>query len=117
MQKLSVSIVHNEICKELKDVEYVSLTTNGGTSTNEVSFLDVNAHYVTSDFEMKSVVLAVRENKEKHSAENYRKKVDEVVEEFGLKEKVVLVTSDNENKMKAAFDNKERYTDWSSDKP
>ena len=100
--------VHSEVCKELKDVEYVSLTTDGGTSTNAVSFLDVNAHYVTSDFEMKSVVLAVRENKEKHSAYNYRKKVDEVVEEFGLKEKVVLVTSDNENKMKAAFDNKER---------
>ena len=75
------------VIKELEEVEFVSLTTDGGTSSNAVSFLDINAHYIDKNFEMKSVVLAVRENKESHTAENYRKKTDEVVEEFGLNER------------------------------
>ena len=96
------------VIKELEEVEFVSLTTDGGTSSNAVSFLDINAHYIDKNFEMKSVVLAVRENKESHTAENYRKKTDEVVEEFSLKDKVVLTTTDNENKMRAAFKDHER---------
>lgn len=34
--------------------------------------------------------------------------MDEVTEEFGIKEKVVKTVTDNENKMKAAFDDEER---------
>ena len=87
---------------------YVFSISDHHSGTLCVSFLDINAHYVDKNFELKSVVLAVRENKESHTAENYRKKTDEVVEEFGLKDKVVLTTTDNENKMKAAFKDHER---------
>ena len=57
---------------------------------------------------LKSHCLAVTENKESHTAANYRENVDEVTEEFGIKEKIVKTVTDNENKMKAAFDDEER---------
>ena len=57
---------------------------------------------------MRSACLAVTENKEAHTAENYRSNVDEVLEDFKIKEKVVKTVTDNENKMRAAFDDDER---------
>ena len=57
---------------------------------------------------MRSACLAVTENKEAHTAENYRSNVDEVLEDFEIKEKVVKTVTDNENKMRAAFDDDER---------
>ena len=47
---------------------------------------------------MRSACLAVTENKEAHTADNYRDNVDEVLEDFKIKE----------NKMRAAFDDDER---------
>ena len=58
---------------------------------------------------MKSHILGVGENKEKHTALIYRKKVDEIIKEFELVGKVVLTTSNNENKMKAAFNDEEMF--------
>ena len=58
--------------------------------------------------EMKSACLAVTENKEAHTAENYRSNVDEVLEDFQIKQKVVKTVTDNENKMRAAFNDDER---------
>ena len=57
---------------------------------------------------MKSACLAVTENKEAHTAENYRSNVDEVLEDFQIKQKVVKTVTDNENKMRAAFNDDER---------
>ena len=57
---------------------------------------------------MRSACLAVTENKEAHTAENYRSNVDEVLEDFKIKEKVLKTVTDNENKMRAAFDDDER---------
>ena len=57
---------------------------------------------------MRSACLAVTENKEAHTADNYRDNVDEVLEDFKIKEKVVKTVTDNENKMRAAFDDDER---------
>ena len=50
----------------------------------------------------------MKENKETHTADNYRKNTDEVLEEFDIEEKVVKTVTDNENKMKAAFSKEER---------
>ena len=57
---------------------------------------------------MRSACLAVTENKEAHTAQNYRGNVDEVLEDFKIKEKVVKTVTDNENKMRAAFNDDER---------
>lgn len=97
-----------EVTENLEEPEFISVTTDGGTSSNAVSFLETNAHYLDKDLNMKYHTLGVRENKEKHTAENYRLKNDELLDEFKVKGKVVKVVTDNENKMKKAYNDKER---------
>ena len=96
------------IKKELEELEYVAVTTDGGSSSNCSSFQEVGLHGLTEDFELKYYNVAVTEVKEEHTAKNYRKVTDKAVEEFGVKEKVVMTTTDNENKMLAAFKDDER---------
>ena len=93
---------------ELKEQEFVAVTSDGGSSSNSASYQDTNVHYITENFELKSKILSVKENKETHTADNYRKNTDEVLEEFNIEEKVVKTVTDNENKMKAAFNKEER---------
>ena len=100
--------VTSQIKKELEEIEYVAVTTDGGSSSNCSSFQEVGLHGLTENFEMKYYTLAVTEVKEEHTAKNYRKVTDKVLEEFGVKEKVVMTTTDNENKMLAAFNKEER---------
>jgi len=93
-----------EIKETLEDIEFCAVTTDGGTSSDATSFQDTNVHYIDKEMMMRSHCLAVTENREAHTAVNYRQNVDEVLEEFGIKEKVVKTVTDNENKMRAAWD-------------
>ena len=95
--------------KELEPIEFVATTTDGGSSTNAISFQDVNVHYVSDTWDMMSATLAVKENKGEHTAENYRQITEEILEDFGIStEKVALTVTDNENKMRCAFEDHER---------
>jgi hypothetical protein len=93
---------------ELKDFEFLAMTTDGGSSSNARSFQEMGVHGITENFDMKYYTLGVREVKESHTAANYRKNTDKVLEEFDVKDKVVLTTTDNENKMRAAYKDDER---------
>ena len=99
---------HKRVKDALESIEFCAITTDGGTSSDATSFQDTNVHYIDEDWQLKSHCLAVTENKEAHTAVNYRQNVDEVLDEFAIKGKVVKAVIDNENKMKASFDKKER---------
>ena len=94
--------------KELEEIEFIAKTTDGGSASNGSSFHETGVHGITEDFEMKYFTLSVREAKEKHTAENYRENTDKVEEEFGVKNKVVMTTTDNEAKMRKAYKDDER---------
>merc|ERR1711942_286664 len=96
------------IKKELELLEFVAVTTDGGSSSNCSSFQEVGLHGLTEDFQLKYYNVTVNEVKEEHNAKNYRKNVDKKTEEFGVKEKIVMNTTNNENKMLAAFEVDER---------
>ena len=68
--------------EEMKSVEFCSSTNDAGSSVDARSFVDINIHYVTEDFYLKKKILDVVEMKERKSAINYRKRVDEAEEEF-----------------------------------
>ena len=97
-----------KVMEELAVVDYCAVTSDGGAASNAMSFQNTNVHYIDKDMNLKHRTLAVRENKDKHTAENYRDKTDEVLEEFGVADKVFMYVTDNENKMKAAFKQEER---------
>ena len=104
--------MYEETKEKIKDkvakVEFVAITTDGGTSSNAVSFVGTNVHYLDDDLNMQVHTIGVRENKEKHTAINFRKKNDDLLDEFEIREKVVKTATDNEAKMSAAYDDSER---------
>ena len=53
-------------------------------------------------------MLGVRENKEKHKKESFRRKDYELLEEFKIKDKVVKIVTDNEAKRHSAYKDNER---------
>ena len=85
------------------------MTSDGCSSYNCSSFQVIGLHGLKEDFKMKYYNVVVTEVKEEeHAANNYRKNVDKTKEEFGVDEKVVMIATDNENKMSAAFTDEER---------
>ena len=107
IEKLYVE-VKEKVKDELKQIEFVAKSTDGGSSSNASSFQETGVHGITNDFQMKYFTLAVKECKDEHTAENYRKNTDKVEEEFEVKEKVVMTTTDNEAKMRKAYKDHER---------
>ena len=106
--KAEYKVMKQDVKEELKNIEFMAGSTDGGTSINAVSFQDTNVHVITNNWELRSYTLSVRENKEKHTAENYRANTDECYDDFEIKDKITVNTTDNENKMKAAFKDPER---------
>ena len=98
-----------KLIKVLHNIENVAITTDGGSSTNAVSYQDVNCHFVSEDWELVSHTLAVQQNKDEHTAEKYREISDDILEDFEIKpDKVSLYVTDNEPKMLCAYPGCER---------
>ena len=97
-----------KLIEELKEIDFVAVTTDGGSSSNATSFQDLNVHYFDEDLKLKSSILTVQELKCRHTAENIREENDEVLEEYGVLDKVTLTVTDNEPKMGATYDDSER---------
>lgn len=73
----------------------VTLTTDCWTSTNNESFMAVTAHYVDSDFQLKSNVLECCAFAETHTSENLALELDRVANEWNVANKLLLCISDN----------------------
>ena len=108
MLQAGVDETQKKIVEKLANVEFVAVTTDGGTSSNAVSFQDTNVHYLDEDLLMKVHTLGVRENKEKHTAANFRQKNDDLLDEFKVKDKVVKTVTENEAKISCAYEDEER---------
>ena len=92
-----------ETIKEFEKIQYFSVTTDAGTSLSGKTFIDVNVHWVCPEtLKMKSKIIDVIKVDSK-TAKDYRAVVDKCLDEHGIKEKVVSVTTDNEPTMCKCF--------------
>ena len=92
-----------QVVEELSEVEHFCCTNDAGSSSGAKSFVDVNVHYLTKNFEPKKKIVSVFEMKESKNAINYRSRIEKVEKSVGIEEKVFSYTTDNEATMKAAF--------------
>ena len=98
----------DEIIEELSEVQYLAVTSDGGSSSNAVSFQNTNVHYINKEWQLVSTTLGVKENKGSADAEVYKENTDDILEEFNIQDKVVMTVTDNEPKMHAAFNDRGR---------
>ncbi|CAI5975359.1 unnamed protein product [Closterium sp. NIES-65] len=80
----------------------MSLTFDIWTGENNVAFMGVTAHYVTSDFQLKQAGIDFRELKGSHTGDLIADELEEVLREWGLEKMLFAVTCDNaENNSRA----------------
>lgn len=77
------------------DAEYISLTTDTWTSMATQNYMAVTAHYISKDWQMKSVLLECYHFPDSHTAENLRNELLRVTSIFDISRKVHTIISDN----------------------
>jgi len=79
----------------LKSVNSVCLASDIWSGNAKEDYLSVVIHYVSADWELEKRVMGLRLIDVSHSGVNIADRVESVVTEFGLKDKVFSVTLDN----------------------
>lgn len=88
--------VHEEL-NFVRSSDHVKLclTTDLWTSRANESYLAVTGHYITEQFELKSLLIQCSQFEEAHSSTNIQEKILNIVNEWGLRLKINFVVSDN----------------------
>ncbi|XP_078026436.1 zinc finger BED domain-containing protein 4-like [Epinephelus lanceolatus] len=101
-----VSKVKDDIIKALEAQASVALTTDLWSDRRLRSFLGVTAHIACEDkdsYSLKSFLLDCRRFTGKHCGERIASEFDEIVEEYGISNKISFILTDNASNMKRAF--------------
>ncbi|CAB4410083.1 unnamed protein product [Rhizophagus irregularis] len=111
----SSDTIHNDIIKNFEDEKEflkkklqelsgkVSLTLDGWTSKNQISFLGITINWIANDWKLNSTVLDFSYIEGPHSGENIASKLFEVLREFKLLSKILGISTDNASNMDKMF--------------
>ena len=86
----------------LESAEFVAVTTDSWTSKAVRSFSTFTVHWLDSNWQFKSFVLATRPLDGRHTADNLAKQFCSIMDEFKLTEKVAAIVHDEAANMVAA---------------
>jgi hypothetical protein len=73
----------------------VSLTFDGWTSKVMTAYLGVTVHWITANWELRSELLGFSELPGSHSGENIGHELHNLLQKFGISDKVQNITADN----------------------
>lgn len=89
------SKVHETLKMRLRDVPYMSLTSDGWTGCNMSQFVSVTATYIDDNWVLKTVTLACRELNESHTSANVADLINDVLCEYNInKSRISAITTD-----------------------
>ncbi|XP_011706019.1 PREDICTED: zinc finger BED domain-containing protein 1-like [Wasmannia auropunctata] len=86
------------LAKILSTVNHISITTNLWTSTANDGIITITAHFIYDD-DIKSAVLETRKVVGHHTAEHIAEELDEMLQKWNIREKIVTMVSDNASNM------------------
>jgi hypothetical protein len=88
---------------DLECLRGMSFTSDMWTSKNNDSYLALTAHYVNNSFEMKNVLLGVRNVQESHTASNIKDHLEDIIVNWGLSQELEqFIVTDNGRNIKNA---------------
>ena len=79
----------------LKDVDFISLTTDLWTSNQTISYMCVVAHFIDKDWKMQTRVLSFIDLDPPHSGHVISDAIYECVTEWKIEKKIISITLDN----------------------
>lgn len=80
---------------EILHGQKIALTTDGWSSLATEAYVTVTAHFITTDWELRSVVLDTAELQASHTAANVAACIGTIMQNFDIRESVLAVTTDN----------------------
>jgi len=87
-----------------KQVVTLGLTTDAWTNElTSMQYITVTIHFLDRNWKMNSLILATREADERHTADNVRKFIRKILDEYGAYGSGIIYVTDNAANMKAAF--------------
>ena len=81
----------------------VCLTTDMWTARNRQGFLGVTCSFLDKNFTLHQIILTIEYVRYPHTAENISDTLFFILDEWGLREKVHMITTDNGSNMKKAI--------------
>ena len=97
-----------ELQHQLSKIEYCSITIDIWTSQATMGYATITCHFLTDDWELKSVVLETTQIEESHTAENIGATLVAITDKWHITQKVYCVITDNANNIVAAV----RHNKW-----
>ena len=94
---------------QLNSVSHIALTTDIWTSRQTLSYCCVTAHFLTTDWELKSTVLETFEFSTEHTGDHIAQELLRVTSDWNVTDKIVCVVTDNASNMVLAISGK---TPW-----
>nr|XP_054590993.1 E3 SUMO-protein ligase ZBED1-like [Nothobranchius furzeri] len=92
-----------QVMESMSKASRVAITCDSWMSTAKESYVTITAHYISSDWQLVSHVLQTRALYESHTGANLAELLSEVVDEWHLADKdIVLVTDNASNMIRAA---------------
>lgn len=79
----------------LEENQFITITTDGWTSSSNESYISITAHFIRKKWEFVSCLLSCFSYSERHTAQNLHEQINEVLNEWGILEKVVAIVTDN----------------------
>ena len=102
--------VKQSIKEKLEKVEFISLTTDMWTGCHNHGYISLSAHFVGDDWKMDHYCLQTREVVSSHTAQNLAGEISCSLDEWGITDKVVMVTTDNGQNIKNAIIEELQYS-------
>ncbi|CAB5372706.1 unnamed protein product [Rhizophagus irregularis] len=82
------------------DAKSVSITTNMWTARNGQEYIGVTCSYIDTKFNLNEITLTVNYVRYPHTAQHVAESLEEVFNEWNLRDKVFTITTDNAANMK-----------------
>ena len=102
--------VKQSIKEKLEKAEFISLTTDMWTGCHNHGYISLSAHFVGDDWKMDHYCLQTREVVSSHTAQNLAGEISCSLDEWGITDKVVMVTTDNGQNIKNAIIEELQYS-------
>lgn len=91
----SLYLSQGDILQQLREVHACVITTDVWSSCNAESYITVNCHFLTAEWELKSCVLATHQVKMDHTAENISAELIKIANEWGIADTICCIITDN----------------------
>ena len=92
------------LMQEMDGVEYITITTDCWTSRQTEGYMTVTAHFINTQWQLRSRVLSTALVEGSHIAQKLASAMQKVFQAWGINEKVETITTDNAANVKAAVE-------------